>query len=81
MANGPPSIQAPPSKMPVVYHLSGKEDISIESLRGHYHGVSTCQMVMPIGSNAAWCHCFPYFFLTPDSSNKAVVWSTLEGLA
>jgi hypothetical protein len=27
--------------MPVLYHLWPKEDISIESLRGHYHGVST----------------------------------------
>jgi len=27
--------------MPVAYHLSRKEDISIESLGGHYHGVST----------------------------------------
>jgi hypothetical protein len=41
MVNGPPSIQAPPYKMPVLYHLWPKEDISIESLRGHYHGVST----------------------------------------
>jgi hypothetical protein len=41
MVNGPPSIQAPPYKMPVLYHLWRKEDISIESLRGHYHGVLT----------------------------------------
>jgi hypothetical protein len=41
MANGPPSIQAPPSEMPLLYHLFQKEDISIESLKGHYHRVST----------------------------------------
>jgi hypothetical protein len=41
MANAPPSIQAPPLELPILYHSSRKEDISIESCRGHYHGVST----------------------------------------
>jgi hypothetical protein len=36
-----PSIQAPPLELPILYHSSRKEDISIESCRGHYHGVST----------------------------------------
>jgi hypothetical protein len=41
MAKDPPSIQAPPCELPFLYHSSRKEDISIESYRGHYHGVST----------------------------------------